>query len=281
MRDDSVFRIPEDDRLRSVPPEIENSDAAWLEASTISPENASYGRHWGWFLAVGLGWLLFELSIDPVIGVMVASIGLGGSHFLLSLWFLKRDPDKRRGRACAMFYLAAGFWRITVITFGLIVAAAVISLILFPAHRKQDDLITGVAGNIILLSFILSGSTTCLAIIMAVRQGLRVWLDSKVCLCRRKQEWPPRSSGPNEIRRVLMTTMFLLVIIEVCVGFGLILGLIVPRMGGGWTPLVIGIGTLLIISVAAATLLGGLEWSMSRLKAETPQECWPDEIPQE
>ncbi|MFP6764918.1 MAG: hypothetical protein VB858_14930 [Planctomycetaceae bacterium] len=276
MKGDSVFRIPEDNRFHDDSPEVVDGRDAWFQSTPDSDGKSSCSHHWGWALALSLAWLLFELSTDPVISVMVASIGLGGNHFLLSLWLLRRDPNRRRGRACAVFYLAAGFWRITVVTFALIVAASLITLMLDQGLRKQDELIWGVAGRIVFLSFILSGSTTCLATILAVRQDLRVWLDSKVRSCRQKRQWPPRSSGPNEIRRVFTTTMFLLVIIEVCTGFGIVLGLIVPH-AGGWTAALLGISTLLIITVAAATLLGGHEWALKKLKAETPQECWPDE----
>jgi len=277
VRDDSVYRIPEDNRIHDDSPQVVDSYDAWLQSHTESAGKSSFSQHWGWVLVLSMAWLLFDLSTDPVISLMVAAIGLGWNHFLLSLWFLKRDPDRRRGRACAMFYLAAGFWRITVVTFVLIVTASVILFILDLGRQQQDELIRGIAGRIVFLSFILSGSTTCLAAFLAVRQNLRVWLDAKMRSSRRKRQWPPRSSGPNEIGRVITTTLFLLIILEVCVGFGLVLGLIVPLFAGGWTALLIGIGTLLIITIAAVTLLGGQEWALKKLKAGTPEECWPDE----
>ena len=90
MSHDDVFDLPEDRRFDGAqesefPPENRES---WLEPELT--EGQSITRHWGWLLVLGIAWMLFELSADPAISVMVASLGLGGNHFLSALW---RDHD--------------------------------------------------------------------------------------------------------------------------------------------------------------------------------------------
>ena len=86
MSHDDVFDLPEDRRFDGTresefPPENRES---WLEPEFA--EGQSITRHWGWLLVLGIAWMLFELSADPAISVMVASLGLGGNHFLSALW---------------------------------------------------------------------------------------------------------------------------------------------------------------------------------------------------
>ncbi len=235
-----------------------------------------FTRDWGWLVVLGLAWLLFAVSADPALSVMVASLALGGNYFLSALWLWRRDPDTRRGRVCAWFYLAAGFWRIAALTFVLIAAAAIISLVLNIQHGKKDDLVTGIAMLIVLLCFLMAGVTTSVAVILAVRGKFRVWLDPQMRMARRARQWPPRTPGPNKLGGVITSTVSLLAIIELVVGYGC-MGWLLQQKG----PQNLAVGVfvcvlaVLPIVVAAGTVLGGREWAKRRLKARSARECWP------
>ena len=276
MSHDDVFDLPEDRRFdgkreSEFPPENRES---WLEPEFA--EGQSITRHWGWLLVLGIAWMLFELSADPAISVMVASLGLGGNHFLSALWLWRCDPDQRRGHVCAWFYLAAGFWRITALTFVLIAAAGIIALVLNIQRGKDDDLVTGIAMMIVLLCFLMSGVTTSIAVVLAIRGKFRVWLDPQLRMARRARQWPPRSPGPNKLGGVITATASLLAIIELVVAYGC-MGWLIQQKG----PQNLAVGVIvcvlavLPIVVAAGTVLGGREWAQRRLKARSARECWP------
>ena len=166
-------------------------------------------------------------------------------------------------------------------TFVLIAVATIISLILEFQHGRKDDIVTGVAASIIGLSFILSGVTTSIAIVLAMRKRLKVWLDPEIRIARRKQQWPPRSPGPNKIGGVIKSTACLIAIFELVAGYGFLGWLIVKQQNGPVNiamGVFIGIMMFLPIHAAAAAMLGGPEWALRRLKADTPQQCWPDEF---
>jgi hypothetical protein len=167
------------------------------------------------------------------------------------------------------------------VTFVLIAVATIISLILEFQHGRKDDIVTGVAASIIGLSFILSGVTTSIAIVLAMRKRLKVWLDPEIRIARRKQQWPPRSPGPNKIGGVIKSTACLIAIFELVAGYGFLGWLIVKQQNGPVNiamGVFIGIMMFLPIHAAAAAMLGGPEWALRRLKADTPQQCWPDEF---
>lgn len=278
MSRDEVFELPEEGRFANDRADEVEDRESWLESDSTSEDSLT--RHWGWLLVLGIVWLFFELSVDPALSVMVASIGLGWNHFLSALWLWRRDPDRRRGRACAAFYLAAGFWRITAVTFVLIALATIISLILDIRHERQDEIVTGVAVSIIGLCFVLSGVTTSVAIVLAVRKRLKVWLDPEIRISRKKREWPPRSSGQNKIGGVIKSTACLIAMVEMGVGYGFLTWLIVQQNNGPMNVALgvfIGIMMFLPIILAAATILGGPEWACRKLRAASPQECWPAE----
>lgn len=278
MSRDDVFSLPDDRRFEYESRGDSEDRESWLRPEPKSEDSIT--RHWGWLLVLGVAWLLFELSVDPAISVMVASIGLGWNHFLSSLWLWRRDPDRKRGRACAAFYLAAGFWRITALTFVLIAVATIISLVLNFQHGKKDELVTGIAMLIVLLCFLLAGLTTCVAVMLAMRRKLKVWLDPQIRIARRHRQWPPRSPGPNRLGGVITSTVSLLAIVELFVGYGFLGWLIVQQQNNGPKNIAIGVAVcitaVLPIVVAAGTVLGGREWAQRKLTAKTPHECWPE-----
>lgn len=269
------FNLPDDPRFENRSSDSFDDHDIWVD--DVDQEE-SITRHWVWLFVFGIAWLLFELSVDPAISVMVASIGLGGNLFLSAWWLWRRDPDRRRARAVAAFYLAAGFWRITAVTFVLFFIATIISLILDFRHGQKDDIVTGVAASIIALCFISSGVTTSVAVVLAMRNRLKVWLDPEIRLARRQGQWPPRTPGPNRIGGVIKSTACLLAMIELSVGYGFLAWLIIQQQNGPANialGIFIGIMIFLPIITAAATILGGPEWACRKLRAESPQQCWP------
>ena len=281
MSRDDVFDLPEENRFATARADEFEDRESWLEADADFNPEESITRHWVWLFVFGIAWLLFELSVDPALSVMVASMGLGWNHFRSSLWLWRRDPEPERGRAVAAFYLAAGFWRITAVTFVLIAVATIISLLLDFRHGRKDEIVTGVAASIIGLSFILSGVTTSIAVVLAMRNRLKVWLDPEIRNARRQRQWPPRSPGPNRIGGVIKSTACLIAIVELFAGYGSLAWLMIQQKNGPaniWLGIFIGIMMFLPILVAAATILGGPEWACRKLRAKTSQECWPDKF---
>jgi hypothetical protein len=92
---DDVFDMPDDRRFDKNSSAASGDRESWLESEFDSNQEESISRHWVWLFVFGIAWLLFELSVDPALSVMVASMGLGWNHFRSWLW--RRDPRRGRG----------------------------------------------------------------------------------------------------------------------------------------------------------------------------------------
>ena len=67
-----------------------------------------------WLILIGLGFLVYELTAQPALGVSLASIKFGWNDLLSARWFRRTDPDRRRGRTYFWLYLASSFWKIAI-----------------------------------------------------------------------------------------------------------------------------------------------------------------------
>src|SRR5262249_37482156 len=120
-----------------------------------------------------------------------------------------------------------------------------------------------------LACFGLSTLMTALAAACAWYGGARLWLDSSAHRARRFDFWPPTPfclGGHNRLSTLLLTAL----------GVGFIAGvgglLVVPPPGPGGA--CVGFG----LSIFAPVLLVLCREVLStKVRAETPEECWPEE----
>ena len=65
-------------------------------------------------LLLVIGWVLYELTAQPALGVAAVCIKFGWDDFRTAWWLRRRDPDWRRARACFWLYLASGLWKLAI-----------------------------------------------------------------------------------------------------------------------------------------------------------------------
>jgi uncharacterized membrane protein len=230
--------------------------------------------HWDSLLLFCVAWLLFEMFADPALSIVVCAIKFGWKDFTNALWLWRKDPVVNRARAVGAFNIAAGFWRITVGTLALIVAAMIINGIIVGAQRgpfnPEDGMLAGFTMIIITLCFVLSSMTTYVAMILSWCGKLRVWLDPTVKYSRKRKEWPPRPTGNNQLSRVITTSLILLAV-AIIVGSVIIIATM-GKKGQHPGPLIFV--PMIAIVLSALLILGGRERILNSLAADSPQECW-------
>ncbi len=260
------------------------SAADTFEIDERRPEKSAWLRHWDWFFVLSVAWLLFDLFMQPVLSICIASFKFGWNDFANGLWLWRKDSERRRGRTCLIFYVATGLWRITVTTFGVTLLGSVIYGIwsgLNPAaqnwgrNKPGDDIVTSVSMMIVMFCFVFSSLSTWLAICMGLRNRVRVWIDSTVRYSRRSGVWPPEPQGKNQLSRAVTSSLVFLSAILVGTAIGL---LISAAKRAGPVPEVVMALPILAIIACGVILLAGRSWLLRKLAAASPIDCWSVEI---
>lgn len=256
------------------------SAADTFEIDERPREKPAYLRHWDWFLVLSVAWLLFDLFMQPVLSIVIASLKFGWNDFANGIWLWVKDSNSRRGRTCLVFYAATGLWRITVTTFAVTLLGLVIFgfwLALNPPGRAanpnnaNDDIVTGVSMMIVMLCFVLSSLSTWLAIYMALRNRVRVWIDSTVRYSRRNGIWPPEPTGKNQLSRAVTSSLVFLSVILLGTAIGVLAS--AAKQARPVPEWLIALPILATIA-CGVILLAGRSWLLSKLAAKSFVDCW-------
>lgn len=251
-----------------------NNEVFEIEDTKPAEVDSGITKHWDSLLAFSLGWLLFEVFAEPALSIVVCSVKFGWKDFANAIWLWRKDPKRNRARAVGAFNIANGFWRITVGTLALIAAATIVNGILIGMQRgalnKEDGVWAGLTIMIITLCFVLSSMTTYVAMVLCWWGKLRVWIDPTVSYSRKRNLWPPRPTGENQISRVITTSLILLAL-------AMIIGsvVVIAAMGRrGQHPGPLVFVPMIAIVLSALLIMGGRERILKSLAADTPLECW-------
>jgi hypothetical protein len=258
------------------------------DSEPVTPSSRWHGTvTWSSLLLAGL--VLYEATNQPAVAVATFCSKFGWADFRTAQWLYRYDPRKERGRACWWLYVAWGLWKIGVAAFLTnlalaIVAAAIVFLTVFfpagfvanrPAGAPQVRLIQLMAGaGVTLLAGLgFSSCATLWAVVIGVRNRIRLWLGASVRRARRERLWPPYGGSRKSENRIgaLQLTGFLSLLLIV-LPFCIFLFSRLPFNGGfRWLPAAIAIGIW-----PAAWL-----WTKAchAVTAASAAECWPpDEL---
>jgi hypothetical protein len=217
-----------------------------------------------------IGWLAFEMTAQPAVGVAVFCSRFGWDSFLTAVWLRRTDPHRERGRACFWFCLSFGVTRILIAAFVMmmLVTWAVVSLQRAGPNQNVNPN-PGLPSAFYGLAFLLLVGTPVLALFAilgyaaARRGGIQVWVDESLSHARRNNVWPPECSSrlaippQNQARLAWLATLAIMV-------FGL---LFVPCL------VVIAAGQAAgAITLAAESLMVPLFWR--NVLARHPADCW-------
>lgn len=221
-------------------------------------------RRWpfSWLGLLALGWVVFELTAQPALGVSLVCVKFGWEDFRTAIWLARRDPDLRRGRSTASLYAAWGLWKTAGVAFAMTLA---IALFMVP-NNPPGDLLSAFLSTFAttLIGFALSSLLTLRAVILAWNGQRAFWLDRAVHSACRENDWPPAwycEGRVNRFGNLVITSLA----VWVCAG----LFVVAVFQDDG----VVFFVASVVCPIGLALLR---EWICERLEARTPQECWDD-----
>ena len=234
-----------------------------------------------WFFLAAAGFIIFELTSDPALTVVVGCVKFGWDELATARWLRRNDPDRRRGRIVGRFYTAWSLWKISM------VAAAMMFLIvaIFGVLSKKAGIGPGLgqpppgfstAISVAILGFVASALTSIVAVLSAWRNGTRVWLGHEARAARREGVWPPSWMTLSRSRGNRVPMIILSALITITTALGMFL-LLAPLGGPGKRIGATGGAVVLaMMFVLPVFLLVAREFFAKRIAAKTPWECWPD-----
>jgi hypothetical protein len=237
-----------------------------------------------WLGLLTVGWVLYELTTRPEVGVVVVCAKFGWEDFRAALWLRRHDPWPYRGRTCFWLYLSFGLLKTATVAAAVCMGKFVTQVIVGGQQQGPQALWGAIAGTVWvhLESLGFAALTLAYALFLAWRGRIPLWLGRVAHRARRLDTWPPGGaahSRPNGLQAVLMAVSLFLgyaVSIAAIVFFrdpfrALLVGL------GAWA--LIPLLLIWVIGPAAALLLSR---RVARpLMASHPLECWGSPGPED
>src|SRR4051794_36905981 len=75
-------------------------------------------------LLLVVGWVLYELTAQPALGVAAICLKFGWEDFPPAFWLRRNDPQRTRADACFWLYIASGVWKAAITASVMIFAFA-------------------------------------------------------------------------------------------------------------------------------------------------------------
>jgi hypothetical protein len=191
------------------------------DRESFSLEDRSWQRHLTLPGLLALGFLVFEATSQPALGIVVVCVKFGWNDLLTAYWLRMRDPVAGRGRTCFWLYLNSGFLKIGGSAFGFCLLLAIIQSLVdaknpAPVKGKNEAALvinhTAVLG---MAAFALGSLFALPTLWWAWRTGTKLWLDSALHRARRLDHWPPSrtdSNGKNRAKIVLPASFIILIL---------------------------------------------------------------------
>lgn len=227
------------------------------------------------WLPILLGLIVFELTADPILGVVLGCIRFGERDIVTAWWILRRDDRRVRAWSCASFHVAWAFLQIGCAAVSVIVFITV-ALVLF----GQLPAVIMAQGKGAILSVCAAAlgflGVAYLAIGLALAGGVRAWVASTNHIARAARQWPPVVEGKviTGRNRVGSLIAFAAVatftigggVAELCINWN--------RPRGG--PIELSTGQTIGLLVVLFVLLALTIKLALRLSARRPIDCWPE-----
>jgi hypothetical protein len=239
---------------------------------------------WGLVLSIAL--VAYELTAQPALAVVTVSLKMGWGRFATAVWLRRRDPNRARGRACFWLYLASGFAVAALTGFALLLA--------FPfflpkqangpaagANPAPNPVLSAFTGATIawLLGMVLASVALLIALVLARRHHIRLWLHGDVGLARERGEWPPTYGRTNQAAFPILIALLL----AWALFFGVLATLVsvMAEEFGLRIPKQVGVPSIMVVTLIGLPLSTLVVWDYVKknLLAGMPGECWNDRAP--
>ena len=248
------------------------SDETFQIETDQTSQRSQWASHTAWFGFLCAAWIVFEMTADPALVIVVACSKFGWSDYCTGRWLRKSDPYRMRGLTCSLFYRASSAWKVTVTAFLAMFAIVPLAAMVDQPQQQQPPLAEFLATALLcMVGFALTSFTTFRAIRLARRKKLKVWVDSTVAQSRKEDVWPPQPYGVNRVGRLIVTSLLMPTIVATVLMIVLFAQL--APVGNGQPVFAVGVGVLAPI-MAAVLLLVGYDRLKRTVAASSPEECW-------
>jgi hypothetical protein len=151
----------------------------------------------GWLALLALAFLLFELTADSSLAVVVGCLKFGSNDLRIARRLRRSDPDPRRGRVCSWFYAAHAILRVGFVAFAILLVLGAFNVVGGPPGQIERQIISALL--VILACMAAAAIVSWIAVAKALRSGVRVWMDATTAAALQSSIWPPYL--PDRCRR--------------------------------------------------------------------------------
>jgi hypothetical protein len=245
-------------------------------------------RHPSWLIPGLLALVIFELTSDPALTVVVGCLKFGWDALATARWLRRTDPDRMRGRICARFYAAWALWRVSLVAVAMMFLLVIVVSVIEGQRKPNGGPVGPPAGFMgacltAMFGFLLSAWISNLAVVTAWRRGIRVWLGPEANRARRIGIWPPTMAtgdrfGENRAHAIVLSALVTDMVVVGMIALLVALAQAPRRPGGPDVPPVVVITLVMAVSIAPPVLILTLRDSIrARVIATSPFECWPED----
>jgi hypothetical protein len=250
---------------------------------------ARSGSRLAWLLVGLLALVVFEVTADPALTVVVGCIKFGWDELATARWLRWTDPDRPRGRVTSLFYAAWSLWRITGIAVVMMLVAVFALGPLLEMRRARGVNVPNVPSEFIsativaLLGLVTTCLTSALALFSARWNRIKAWVGPEAKLAWRSGTWPPRSIEGKTGQTNLANRLILAVVVTVAVPLILVLLILAsylmlgpPQPGpiGAARSMWFTLFTVLVLVVVPIGLILTIGSLARHVVATSPEECW-------
>jgi hypothetical protein len=154
-----------------------------------------------WLTLLALGWLVYEMTAQPVLGILSVCVKFGWERFRTAWWLLGVDPARRRAWTCFTLYVASALCRVAGAA-AMLSAAFILEMIILLdlGVVRQPDLRAAVLATLGTLgvNILCAAVAGCAAVVLAHKYRIKVWLHPSVDSARRHDLWPPPDRSPDD-----------------------------------------------------------------------------------
>jgi hypothetical protein len=230
-------------------------------------------RRWrfpfGWVGLLAIACVIYELTQSLALGSVLVCLKFGWEDFRAARWLAGTDPLPARRSSTFWLYLAWGLWKTALVAFCMSVAFALVTPL--NAAAGLAEAMRAFVGTFLVA--LLAGASSVLftgvAVVLAWRGGVRLWLDSAVYRARQRGDWPPTSLcrwRANRLGQLLTSAQILLA----GAVFVALLGWVRPD---GFVGLTLW---FVLPVVCPVVMLLGRHIIEAHVRADRPEECWPE-----
>jgi hypothetical protein len=250
-----------------------------LEDPDTAPPPGRWDFLFSWTGLFFVGWVLYELTSQAVLGVTIFCCKLGWEDFRTGIWLRHKDPIAARGKMEMWIYIASGLWRTAIAAFIIMMVLMTIAARMgVPAPDELEQ-----AGLTAMVGFTVCALTTMRALWLALWHRRKLWLHPAIHEPRKDDVWPPIPPGPsagnnrrdlygkNKAGTLIVFSITSFSFVLTLIGFAWLSNIGVPQE----TRIILF--TLFIFFGYPLIILAMRDYQKRHLLAACPEECWRSE----